>query len=118
MAFFAIVNYHATAQADSNSLKTKDYYLQKSKSQKTAAWVLIGVGGAAVIAGTIVAASLEEEDDFDEGINKAAAGGGLLVGGGITCLVSIPLFIRPEKMSAKQCRCHQDFNKFLCLQMD
>ena len=63
--------------------------------------MLIGVGGAAVIAGTIVAASLEEEDDFDEGINKAAAGGGLLVGGGITCLVSIPLFISSGKNERK-----------------
>jgi hypothetical protein len=93
----SITNYHAAAQAGTNNLKSKDYYLQKSKSQKTTAWIFIGAGAAAVIAGTIVAATLEEEDNFDEGINKLATGGYLMAAGGVSCLISIPFFVSSGK---------------------
>jgi len=97
IAILFIANYHASAQTDTTGLKTKDYYLQKSKSQKTTAWVLIGVGAAAVIAGTIVATTLKEQDDFDEGVNKLATGGYLMAAGGVSCLISIPFFVSSGK---------------------
>ncbi|CAN5751965.1 hypothetical protein BH10BAC2_BH10BAC2_07120 [soil metagenome] len=35
-------------QNPANSIKTKDYYLHKSKNQKTTGWILLGSGVAAI----------------------------------------------------------------------
>ena len=93
MAFFAFVDYYAAAQADSNNIKMKDYYLQKSKSQNTVAWIFLGAGAATAIIGTIIAGSVEDEDDFTTSFNDAITGSGLIVIGAASCITSIPFFI-------------------------
>ncbi|MBK7121967.1 MAG: hypothetical protein IPH68_03650 [Chitinophagaceae bacterium] len=55
-------------QSFSQTVDTTDY-LQKSKNQKTAAWVLLGVGAALDIAGiitTVSNANKEVENLFEE----------------------------------------------------
>ena len=70
--------------------KTREDLLQKSKSQKTSAFLLLGIGAAATIGGAILF------DDnftvFGEGDNDAAGGGVVLMAaGGLSMLGSIPL---------------------------
>jgi len=93
LSLFAIINFHAASQVDSNSIKTKDYYLQKSKSQKTAAWVFVGAGAATALIGVIVANSSKADDDFSTSFDNAVTGSGLIVIGAASCLASIPFFI-------------------------
>lgn len=101
MATLAVINYHHVAAQDTTVAKTKEYYLQKSKSQKTTAWVFLGVGAAAVITGAIVGTSLKEEDDLNTGFDKMATGGGIMLAGTVSCLVSIPFFISASKNKRK-----------------
>lgn len=86
------------SQATTGSTINKDYYLQKSKNQKTAAWVMIGGGAVLFGAGLAVQPRVDEFDNifdvFNEnkyhgfGARAALITGGILVMGG-----SIPLFI-------------------------
>ena len=74
---------------------TKADYLQKSKSQKSTAWVLLGGGSALIIVGYLI------------GNNKDAsfgdAGTGIIMGGlGVFSAVgSIPLFIASSRNKRK-----------------
>ena len=68
---------------------TKQDYLQKSKNQKTAAWILLG-GGTAMAAGGFIWAS--------SNILSTASGSEFLFFVGIGCMTgSIPLFILSSK---------------------
>ena len=68
---------------------TKTDYLQKSKKQKTAAWILLG-GGTAMTAGSIVWAS--------QNIFSTSSGPTVLfVVGCVSMVGSIPLFIASSK---------------------
>ena len=68
---------------------TKDSLLAKSKKQKTAGWILLGTGAAAIITGIIIESSHKNETSFDQ-----ASGEAVLIGGGIACSVaSIPFFL-------------------------
>jgi hypothetical protein len=67
--------------------QTKQDYLQKSKNQKTAAWVLLG-GGAALLIGGVAWGSSDWE---------ATGPSVLFVAGGLSMLGSIPLFISSGK---------------------
>src|SRR4051794_4915479 len=75
-------------------------YLQKSKNQKTAAWIFLGTGVALFAGGLIAHYNNVNSDDFDKSIEASVglddATGvamlGLLVGGG-----SIPFFILSSK---------------------
>ena len=81
-------------QTDSSHSLTQQDYLQKSKKQKTAAWVLLG-GGAAVAVG---AAILDVSSDW----NKSETP--YLVAISIGCasmLGSIPLFIASKRNKRK-----------------
>ena len=40
--------------------KAKEYFLQRSKNQKTTAWILLGAGVTAIITGVIVDNALKE----------------------------------------------------------
>jgi hypothetical protein len=73
-------------------------YLQKSKNQKTAAWILLG-GGAALMTTSLIMAvpkvtSLDPESDY-------TAENILLVTGTAATLGSIPLFISSGKNKRK-----------------
>ena len=73
---------------------TKKDYLQKSKNQKTAAWVLLG-GGLVVAVGAAVLAVNSDWSEPDTPYTVAVfAGGGAMLG-------SIPLFISAAKNKRK-----------------
>ena len=80
-----------------SDLKTKQFYLQRSKNQKTTAWILLGGGTFMVIGGTIVLIG----DAMAIIISIGKEGSGNLIGiasaiiytGIIADLVSIPFFI-------------------------
>lgn len=73
---------------------SKENYLEKSRKQKTTAWILLGGGVAMAVTGAIL---------FDENFilfgasdsedNKAGIGGAMFVVGGLAALGSIPVFI-------------------------
>jgi len=70
-------------QTNPSNALTREQYLQKSKHQKTAAWILLGGGIALGVTGVIVDASNWESSGGDV----------LLVLGGVSMISSIPLFI-------------------------
>ena len=73
----------------------KTDYLQKSKNQKTAAWVLLGGGAALIGTGFLIGDS--KNSSFDD-----AATGAILGGIGVLSAVgSIPLFIASGKNKRK-----------------
>lgn len=82
---------------DSVPTVEKDY-LQKSKNQKTAGWILLGGGTALIVTGFIIGNG--ENSTFDD-----AAEGALLAGVGVlSALGSIPLFVasgRNKKIAMK-----------------
>ena len=70
---------------------TKTDYLKKSKSQKTAAWIMLGGGIALAVGGAAVDAS-----------NWESSGGDVMIVIGAACVVgSIPLFIAAGKNKRK-----------------
>lgn len=71
-------------------VKNKDYYLEKSKSKKTTAWILLGAGTASAVAGAI--GFNENFDFFSDNGGGADAYGILFLGGVVADLVSIPFF--------------------------
>lgn len=92
---------------DSYKLTSKDY-LQKSKHQKTAAWILFGGGSTLVLAGAISMNGEAWGDAIFGGDNSKINTGSTLFLAGLGCgLGSIPLFIagarnkrKAEEMSA------------------
>ena len=79
----------AFSQQPTTPVKDKQYYLDKSQSKKTTAWILLGAGTAAAVAGYI-----GFNDNFDlSGSSSADAYGFLFVGGVVADLASIPFFI-------------------------
>lgn len=74
-----------------DSTHTGEYYLQKSKSQKTAAWVMLGGGVALTIVGA-VGFTANSDLIFVENSTADAYAFVALVGAGLS-LGSIPLFI-------------------------
>jgi hypothetical protein len=76
----------------------KTDYLQKSKNQKTAAWILVGTGTVALVSGFIVQANHAEDNTVglftgsqnNSGVIIALVGAGMAVG-------SIPLFLAAKK---------------------
>jgi len=59
-------------QIDPAPALTKQDYMEKSKKQKTAAWVLLGGGAALIITGTILSAN-EVEKDYQNDPNNPFA---------------------------------------------
>jgi hypothetical protein len=77
-------------------------YLQKSKKQKTIAWVLAGAGAGLVV---VSFATFSKEDFantiFLQDARAANTSATLLIIGGITTLSSIPLFIAAGRNKRK-----------------
>jgi hypothetical protein len=80
---------------------TKQDYLERSKHQQTAAWILVAGGGGIALAGAISTADKWGEDMENlltpEPSNDYTAEYILLIGGTIVALSSIPLFIASNK---------------------
>lgn len=70
--------------------KAKEYFLERSKKQKTTAWILLGTGTAAILGGLII------DGNVDDG-EQSYTGGFFEVGGFICTLASIPFFIGSAK---------------------
>lgn len=74
---------------------TKDYYLEKSKNQKTAAWTFFGIGTAAIGGGLLIATA-HSNDPYKE-FEGALTGSFLIACGMLSDLISVPLFIGASK---------------------
>ncbi|MGN6164881.1 MAG: hypothetical protein ACTHOF_10105 [Flavisolibacter sp.] len=81
-------------QTDSSQSLTQKSYLQKSKSQKTAAWVLLG-GGFALAVG---AAALDASSDWSKSETPYLVA---IFVGGASMLGSIPVFIASGRNKRK-----------------
>ena len=79
-------------------VKDKEYYLQRSKNQKTAGMALLIGGGVAIGAGLLIGNS--SESSFDDAATGAVIGGV----GVLAMLGSIPLFIASGKNKRKAAR--------------
>lgn len=77
---------------------TKEYYLQKSKNQETAAWILLSAGGALTVAGFISMDNTSKNDSFGFPDDSSYY---LTLGGFAIGLGSIPLFISSAKNARK-----------------
>jgi hypothetical protein len=89
--------------------KSKEYFLQKSKNQKTTAWILLSTGTAAVITGAIM-------DNSHKGEEQSYTGGFVEVGGIICTLTSIPFFISSSKNKKRAMTVSMNSRKILLLQ--
>ncbi len=79
------------SQVEQNAAHSKDYYLQKSKTQKTIGWVLLGAGTATLVGGLIKASGTSNDlGDIGDGVVPALIGLG-------ADLASIPFFISSGK---------------------
>lgn len=78
---------------------TRDYYLTKSRNQKTMGWILAGSGVGLAVAGVIVGNNDNDRNDPNElGFGQNFDVGLWLLGGGIAAgLTSIPFFLSAEK---------------------
>jgi hypothetical protein len=81
---------------------SKDYFLKKSKSQKTIAWCMLG-GGVAMATVGLVSVGKQINSDLNSFNNLGSAGGSAILGiAGIgSALGSIPFFISSAKNSRR-----------------
>lgn len=82
---------------------SKDYYLKKSKTQKTIGWVMLGGGVAMTTVGIVIKNKQSNDDPFNSLNNLDKIGKSVvLIGVGIgTALGSIPFFISSAKNARK-----------------
>lgn len=78
--------------------ESKDYYIQKSKKQKTAGWILLGAGAGLITTAFIVGNS------NDATIDDIGTSGGLVIAGTLAGIGSIPLFIASSRNKRKAAR--------------
>nr|WP_314897286.1 hypothetical protein [uncultured Flavobacterium sp.] len=81
---------NAFSQTIPNNEFSKEYYLQKSKSQKTTGWVLLSGGAIMTVVGVI---GFSDSYDIFDSNSKTDTYGYLMLGGAVSCLGSIPFFI-------------------------
>lgn len=91
LTLFFMIETFAQAPAPS-----KEYYLQKSESQKTTGWILLGGGTAMAVVGIIIAAN-DNPGPYDIYGSNFETGSFLMGAGFIADLVSIPFFISSGK---------------------
>ena len=99
----------AQAFSQQTTSLTKADYLQKSKRQKTTAWILLGGGIATAITGIIIydhAYNKAAKDDplltlFSLGTNVNPTGAIISLAGSLTSIGSVPLFIASAKNRRK-----------------
>ena len=82
--------------------------MEKSRKQKTAAWILLGSGGVLSSVGIVVGLSTAFDALLDADTDSGSAGGILLVAGLAGIVGSIPLFIASAK-NARKARGHLAF---------
>ena len=92
LLLFVVKSFSQTA---TSSAISKDYYLKKSKNQKTIGWILLGSGGGLIITGIIVQSSNEKNH------GGSYAGGEIALVGIVPAVASIPFFISSSKNKRK-----------------
>ena len=88
---------------------SKQDYLQKSKHQKTAAWIMLGAGTVTAIVGISIYShdlNVAAENDpamtfFTLGLNANPRGGYVFLAGTISGIASIPLFVSSSRNHKK-----------------
>lgn len=81
---------------------SKDYYLKKSKTQKTVGWVMLGGGVVMTTTGLIIASNQINEDPFEYTFGNKGTGSAIVTDAGIgISLGSIPFFISSAKNARK-----------------
>jgi hypothetical protein len=93
MLFF-IVNSFCQTQTTTFS---KDYYLEKSKSQKKTGWRILGAGLGIAAIGGLVQLSNSNQTSYGSGFDFDFTGAYIAIGGGVLSLVSIPCFVNAAK---------------------
>jgi hypothetical protein len=93
VAFITIMNSVAAQRADTVKYQSKEYYMNKSRSQSTSAWVLLGGGAALATGGLLIGMNNldwgyenDNDGDYDLGMGMFWVGSAAMLG-------SIPLFI-------------------------
>lgn len=81
------------SQEQPKQIYTKEYYLQKSKSQKKTGWILLAGGTAMIIGGAIGFDQNFEIFGPDDHAVSADVYGFVLLGGVVADLISIPFFV-------------------------
>ena len=96
----SMISFAGYSQSEKHDF-SKEHYLQKSKNQRTAGWVLLGAGAGIGLIGAIVSAEALTEDWFFGDSKKSDTG--LILGavGAASSLASIPFFISASKNSRK-----------------
>jgi hypothetical protein len=90
---FTVLGFSAFCQEKTVQLNLRDEYLQKSRNQKTAAWILLGGGALATTAGMI-----NFSNEFDIWSSNSGAGGAIVATIGVGAMVgSIPLFMASSR---------------------
>ena len=89
-------------QTTTSTAINKDYYLQKSKNQKTAAWILLGGGAALFGAGLAVQTRVDDFTNVFDVFNQDryhgfGARAALMTSGAVAMGGSIPLFIASSR---------------------
>jgi hypothetical protein len=87
-----IFNSSFSQSTQEKSTASQNDYLKKSKNQKTAAWILVGIGSLSTLLGTI-----QVNPDYGQNDNSTF----FLVGGLVTLGASVPLFIASAKNRKK-----------------
>lgn len=95
VCLFSLVNIYGQEAVE--QLQTKDMYLQKSKKQNTAAWVLLIFGTAMAIGGGIAFNNNYDVSSYTE----TDISGVIMVAGVVADLASIPFFISAGKNKRK-----------------
>jgi hypothetical protein len=90
------------SQTTSSPKLSKDYYLQKSKTQKTIGWVLLA-GGTAMVVGGAISYPKRESSSFSEAYTFNANDIIILIGTGAD-IISIPFFISAHKNKKRAAR--------------
>ncbi|MCS5490392.1 hypothetical protein [Algoriphagus limi] len=102
IALFVMATFIGAAYPSFAQQMTKQDYLEKSKKQKTTAFILLG-GGAAVAGAGVILFS----ENFcifgctQSEVNASNAGGVMFLAGGAAMIASIPVFVSSGKNARK-----------------
>ncbi len=72
---------------------SKEYYLEKQSKLNTTAWVLLGIGAAMGVTGTIIYENVAHKNELDQ-VGNEFGGVFLMVAGSAMVVTSVPIFIR------------------------
>ncbi|MEO6069087.1 MAG: hypothetical protein ABIP31_01015 [Chitinophagaceae bacterium] len=94
------IGFSSFAQTETDNVKTKKYYLDKSRKQRTTGWIMLG--GGVALTGIGIGAAVAESINYVLGDSKSGNIGSVLATVGVvSALGSIPVFICASKNKRK-----------------